>query len=58
MWDHSGALIHSFEEGGHSKGVSDVAWSPDSTLLASASDDCSVIVWSMETVRDPWAAPS
>lgn len=53
VWDHSGALIHSFEEGGHSKGVSDVAWSPDSTLLASASDDCSVIVWSMEAVRDP-----
>lgn len=34
---------------GHTRGVSDVAWSPDSTRLASASDDGTVMVWSIST---------
>ena len=34
-----------FLEKGHSESVNAVAWSPDSTHLASASDDMSVMVW-------------
>lgn len=30
---------------GHERGISDLAWSPDSALLASASDDCTVRIW-------------
>jgi COMPASS component SWD3 len=35
---------------GHSEGLSDVAWSPDSDMLASASDDKTVRLWSVENV--------
>lgn len=42
------SLIHTFE--GHERGISDVAWSPNSLILATASDDATVIVWSLEQV--------
>lgn len=35
---------------GHEAGISDIAWSPDSTMIASASDDCSLILWSITEV--------
>lgn len=34
---------------GHSLGISDVAWSPDSTMLATASDDTTACLWLAET---------
>jgi COMPASS component SWD3 len=46
VWSTSdGTVAHRFT--GHTRGVSDVAWSPDSTRLASASDDGTVQVWSV-----------
>lgn len=33
---------------GHTEGISDVAWSPDSDLLASASDDKTIRIWTTE----------
>ena len=36
---------------GHSQGISDVAWASDSLSLCSASDDKTVRIWSLETVR-------
>lgn len=35
---------------GHTEGISDIAWSSDSELLASASDDKTVRIWNSETV--------
>ena len=35
---------------GHTEGISDVAWSPGSEYLASASDDKSIRIWEVETV--------
>lgn len=37
---------------GHQEGVNDIAWSSDGEFLASASDDKTVILWSVEQVRD------
>ena len=36
---------------GHTKGLSDISWSSDGTCLASASDDTSIRIWNIETVR-------
>lgn len=41
--------VHTLE--GHTQGVSDIAWSPDGQYLASASDDGTVRLWNVETVR-------
>lgn len=50
LWDaENGDIIHTFE--GHSEGISDVAWSSNGEFLASASDDKTVRLWSLETVR-------
>lgn len=35
---------------GHTEGVSDIAWSPDSELLASASDDKTIRIWHVDSV--------
>lgn len=50
LWDAStGQIIRTFS--GHRQGISDVAWSNDSEYLASASDDKTVMIWSLELVR-------
>ena len=36
---------------GHTEGLSDVAWSSDSQSLATASDDTTVRIWDVESVR-------
>lgn len=41
--------MHTFE--GHTEGISDIAWSSDGEFLASASDDKTVRIWSLESVR-------
>jgi len=41
--------LRTFE--GHTEGVNDVSWSSDGDFLASASDDKSIILWSLETVE-------
>ena len=50
MWDTlSGNLIHTFE--GHLAGVSTIAWSPDCATIASGSDDKTIRLWNVLTVR-------
>ena len=36
---------------GHTQGLSDISWSSDSVYLASASDDTTIRIWDVETVR-------
>lgn len=45
----TGELIRNLN--GHTKGLSDIAWSADSVYLASASDDHTVRIWDVESVR-------
>ena len=45
----TGELIRNLN--GHTKGNSDVSWSPDSVYLVSASDDTTVRVWDVDSVR-------
>jgi len=48
IWDaSSGACLQTLE--GHSSWVSSVAFSHDSTCLASASDDCTVKIWDVSS---------
>ena len=47
----TGELIRNLN--GHTKGLSDIAWSSDSANLASASDDHTVRIWEVDTVRVP-----
>lgn len=50
IWDaHTGRLIHTLE--GHLAGVSTIAWSPDSNVLASGSDDKIIRLWDTSTGR-------
>ena len=50
LWNaYTGDFIRTMA--GHTEGVSDIAWSSDSELIASASDDKTVRIWSAETVR-------
>jgi COMPASS component SWD3 len=50
LWDTAtGEIVKTFV--GHTEGISDVSWSPDGEFLASASDDKTVRVWSLENVR-------
>lgn len=46
---HTGQLVRNLT--GHSKGLSDIAWSSDSVFLASASDDTTIRIWTVDTVR-------
>lgn len=49
IWSpHTGQLVRNLT--GHSKGLSDVAWSSDSVFLASASDDTTIRIWTVDTV--------
>lgn len=45
----SGELIRSLN--GHTKGLSDISWSPDSVYLATASDDHTIRIWDVDSVR-------
>lgn len=36
---------------GHTQGLSDVSWAADSIHLASASDDTTIRIWDVQTVR-------
>lgn len=50
IWNpHTGEFIRNLA--GHSKGLSDIAWSSDSQHLASASDDTVIRIWDVDTVR-------
>ena len=50
IWDASdGHIIETLS--GHTEGISDVAWSHDGQFLASASDDKTLRIWSLELVR-------
>ena len=50
IWDVvHGELIQTLE--GHTEGISDIAWSHDGEFLASASDDKTICIWSIEEVR-------
>ena len=49
LWEiPSGEFIQTLE--GHTEGISDIAWSFDGEYLASASDDKTIRIWSMEEV--------
>ncbi|KAL9615212.1 MAG: hypothetical protein Q9167_000306 [Letrouitia subvulpina] len=48
IWDAStGKPLHTLE--GHLAGISSIAWSPDSKILASGSDDKSIRLWNVST---------
>lgn len=50
IWDtETGDIVHTFK--GHKEGINDIAWSTDGEHLASASDDRTIIIWSMQLVR-------
>lgn len=50
IWDaYTGEYLFSLV--GHSLGISDVAWSPDSSMLATASDDMTSCLWMSDTGR-------
>lgn len=44
----TGELVRNLN--GHTKGLSDIAWSSDSIYLASASDDTTIRIWEVDTV--------
>lgn len=49
IWDaYTGEIIVTFQ--GHTEGISDIAWSSDNVYIASASDDKTIIIWSLESV--------
>jgi COMPASS component SWD3 len=49
LWDSTtGQIVRTFE--GHSSGISDIAWSNDSEFIASASDDKTIRIWSLDLV--------
>jgi COMPASS component SWD3 len=49
LWDsRTGEFRQNLE--GHTKGISDIAWSSSSDLLASGSDDKTVRLWDVNTV--------
>ena len=50
LW-HADTGRHERTFTGHKEGISDVAWSPDSQTIASASDDKSIRLWSLLAVR-------
>jgi COMPASS component SWD3 len=50
LWEaETGALSKTLE--GHASGISDLAWTNDCKLLASASDDTNVCIWDVATGR-------
>lgn len=50
IWDsYAGHVLCTFE--GHTSGISDIAWSSDSEYVASASDDKTVRIWSLDLVK-------
>ena len=54
IWSpHTGQLVRNLT--GHSKGLSDIAWSSDSVFLASGSDDATIRIWTVDTVRGPFS---
>lgn len=49
VWDtNTGKLEIEFE--GHTAGISDVAWAPDSRVLATGSDDKTIRLWDIKSV--------
>ena len=49
IWSpYTGELIRNLN--GHTKGLSDIAWSSDSVYLASASDDQTIRIWDVDSV--------
>lgn len=49
LWDaYTGQIIQTLE--GHILGISDIAWSYDTEYIASASDDKTIRIWSLDLV--------
>lgn len=52
VWDTlTGRLVYTFE--GHMAGISTLAWSPDGQWIATGSDDKTIRLWNVNTVRNP-----
>jgi len=49
LWDsYTGQIMRTLE--GHLLGISDIAWSNDGEYIASASDDKTIRIWSLDLV--------
>jgi COMPASS component SWD3 len=56
--DETGFLLVCTVHSAHEKGISDVAWSPDSSLLATASDDKTIAIWQFADLEAAHKAPT
>ncbi len=54
LWNaYTGDILKTLS--GHREGINDVAWSKDNEHIASASDDKTIRIWSVETVRSSYS---
>jgi WD40 repeat protein len=51
LWDRAPSMVDPAQQGGHTAGISRVAWSGDGLLLVAGDRNCSACYWDAETGR-------